>query len=195
MSGTIVQAAIRAFPVCSNISAGPAYCRSKHWNNNTDPKILIYSLQKHPPAMSGLEPLVALGLACSIMQVITFAGDTIAVCRTIFNTGSLDPSLDAQAKCLASVCAELEERRRSIVGPVTRDEENVLSVARAILDAAAELRTEIENVCGSTSKGKMGASITGSLKLAWRKRKVDQLQKTILNGQKALEDRLLVRLW
>lgn len=154
-----------------------------------------YSLQKHQPAMSGLEPLVALGLACSIMQVITFARDTIAVCRTIFKTGSLDPSLGAQAKGLSSVCEELEKRRRAIIGPVSRDEENVLDVARTILDAAAELRTEIDKVCSSASKGKIGAAVTGSLKLAWRKRKVDQLQKTILNGQKALEDRLLVRLW
>ncbi len=145
--------------------------------------------------MSGLEPLVALGLACSIMQVITFARDTISVCSTIFQTGSLDPIIDIQVKELTAVCKSLEEQRQSIIGPVTRDEEDVLNIARTILDAAAELKTEINKVCSSVSKGKAAAAVTATLKMAWRKRKVDQLQKTILNGQRVLEDRLLVRLW
>ncbi|OIW32323.1 hypothetical protein CONLIGDRAFT_678731 [Coniochaeta ligniaria NRRL 30616] len=90
---------------------------------------------------------------------------------------SLDPILDVQDKDLTPVCEALEERRLSIIGPVTLNEESVLNVARTILDAAAELNTEIDKICSSASEGKVAAA------------------KAILNGQKAPEDRLLVRLW
>ncbi|KAJ4168988.1 hypothetical protein NW754_010920 [Fusarium falciforme] len=40
--------------------------------------------------MSGMEPLAALGLACNIMQLLSFGGEAISLCRKVYKTGEID---------------------------------------------------------------------------------------------------------
>lgn len=43
--------------------------------------------------MSGLEPLAIFGLACNVIQAITFGRETISICKKIYENGSSDGSL------------------------------------------------------------------------------------------------------
>ncbi|KAI0397367.1 hypothetical protein F5Y17DRAFT_369796 [Xylariaceae sp. FL0594] len=56
------------------------------------------------------EAIAALGLACSIMQVITFTSETVKLTRNVFKHDSLDPSLTAKIRRLRELYIALEGR-------------------------------------------------------------------------------------
>jgi hypothetical protein len=145
--------------------------------------------------MSGLEPLAAFGLACNVMQVIGFGRDVVTTCRAIYQTGSLDTSLTADADHLASALGELEMSLKLPCGPLNADEQALVDIAVEGQAAAKELKTEVHKISGNASKGKAVQAISGGFKTAFRKRRIEKLEKALMASQRALESRVLVRIW
>jgi len=54
------------------------------------------------------EVIAALGLACSVIQVISFASETFKLTRNVLKHGSPDPSLASKTKRLKELHATLE---------------------------------------------------------------------------------------
>jgi hypothetical protein len=65
--------------------------------------------------MSGLEPVVALSLACNVLQVIGVASETIHIVRQVYQNGELDPALTHHATRLD----DLSRRIRIATMPTT----------------------------------------------------------------------------
>ena len=144
--------------------------------------------------MSGLEPLLALGLACNVMQVIDFASKTTSTCKSIFQSGSPDPALTSTVAQLTSVFQGLENSLSSAPQPRSRDEHALFEVARGCLTVTADLKAEVAKISNSASKGAYLGAIGGSLKSILRRRKIETLEKSLAAHQKILETHLLVRI-
>ncbi|KAK0723456.1 hypothetical protein B0T26DRAFT_750728 [Lasiosphaeria miniovina] len=79
--------------------------------------------------MSSLEPLAAYGLTCNVMQVISFASETAPVCKVIFETGTLDPSLVKRTAGLSEALTSLGDLLDSAPKPMNSDDQKLLDVA------------------------------------------------------------------
>jgi hypothetical protein len=53
--------------------------------------------------MSGLEPLAAIGLACNVFQVLSFAGEVCKNSKSIFEHGQVSKSAIALAETFESL--------------------------------------------------------------------------------------------
>ena len=64
--------------------------------------------------MSGLEPLVALGLACNVLQIVSFAREAYQVSKIVLETGDVPPpALTSTLEDLAKVFQEVESTAAS----------------------------------------------------------------------------------
>src|SRR6185369_14257336 len=105
--------------------------------------------------MSGLEPIAALGLACNVMQLISFGRETVSTCQAIFRTGSPNPGLDRFAKdlnkALLGVETALPSGPRASLGEADKA---LLDLADGCRRAATQLLAEVQAVSAVAAKGK-----------------------------------------
>jgi hypothetical protein len=145
--------------------------------------------------MSGLEPLAVFGLACNVMQVLSFSHETISLCKSIFRTGSLSPNLANNVSHLSEVCESLNDSLNSKPKPLSKDQQKLLEIAQDSLAVASQLKAEVNKIDNTISKGKLSSAITGGLKATWRKGKIEKLEKSISSYQRTLESSLLAHIW
>jgi len=145
--------------------------------------------------MSGLEPLAALSLSCQVIQLTGVVKHLIILARNIYDSGTPDPGLDVRVQDMTKICDELQTQRRSCAGrPSTPEEQELMKIAKRTLGTAAELRKEVDRLSGSfSSQGKCLPAMGGTLKLAWHRKKLDRMEQSMLDGQRVMETRLLMR--
>jgi hypothetical protein len=145
--------------------------------------------------MSGLEPLVALGIACNAIQCLSFGHEVISLCKRHFESGSADPSVADNAAILSSYSTQLRNSLDSARKPLSKEESELLSVSRNCLVAATKLIAELDKIRGESAKGRLLASICASLRLLKRKSKIEGLEKAMRRYQDTLNFGLLHRIW
>lgn len=69
-----------------------------------------------------LDPLTAMGIACNVMQVISFCGETISLAKKIKADGTLDPNLCGYAEQLSTATMRLKQYVGSSEKPLTKDQ-------------------------------------------------------------------------
>ncbi|KAK1777057.1 hypothetical protein QBC45DRAFT_331542 [Copromyces sp. CBS 386.78] len=144
--------------------------------------------------MSGLEGLAAFGLACNVMQAISFSIEMISVCRTVFHNGSPDPSMASLLTHSTDITTSLE-RSISSASSIGPDERKLLDIARECLDVIAKLKIEVGKCSSSSAKGKYLPSIGLALQAKWKESKVAKLESQMQKHQRVLDSGLLVHIW
>lgn len=70
-----------------------------------------------------LDPLTAMGIACNVMQVISFCCETISLAKRMKEDGTLDPKLRDFADRLFTATARLKQYvDSSNMKPLTKDQ-------------------------------------------------------------------------
>lgn len=142
--------------------------------------------------MSGLESIAALGLACSVLQLIGSLHSSIAVAKNIIDSGTVDPSLADYNNELIKLGQDVEKS----LGQTTlnKDDQELRDVARRSLDAAAEVKKELAKLSGNATKGRLLQAVGSSVKAILRRRRLEELKATSSSCQKIFETRLLVNI-
>ncbi|KAK1826572.1 hypothetical protein QBC39DRAFT_437898 [Podospora conica] len=149
--------------------------------------------------MSGLEPLAALGLACNVFQIVSFAREVCQVSKSVIETGDVPPpALASTLEDLAKVFREVQATTAAPNTKLTSCDQELIKIAKECSEAASDLKKELDKGQISTAKGK------GKLSLSWgalkgvagasnRRKKLEKLEKMVYVHQQALEARLLAR--
>lgn len=145
--------------------------------------------------MSGLEALAAFGLACNVMQAISFTKETVSICKTIYQSGSADPDLAQAVINLSKVAVDLNTSLRQAPKPLEDDQQALLDIATDTASSITALKNEVDKVSSKAVKGKYKASIMASLRMMIGQNNLEKLEKRMLIHQKALETQLLARIW
>jgi hypothetical protein len=145
--------------------------------------------------MSGLEPLVALGLACNIFQIVELATKTATVFKNVLQTGIPDPSLAKAAAGSVGVFGTLEAAIKSRPGGLRSDDQELLNLAKESLAAARELNSEVEKMTREATRGSISSSLKIAFATGWKAKKIARLEKTMQKSQHVLETGLLARVW
>jgi hypothetical protein len=146
--------------------------------------------------MSGLESLAVLGIACNVMQIISFGRETVATCRTVFRTGSVDPDLDVIVGHLNRVLLDVKTTMSSAPNASDPAEKELFLIAEGCQKIASQLVDEVKAVTSAVAKGK-GKPLLATwvvLKSKSREKKVKDLEKTLEGYQRTLEMGLLLKI-
>ncbi|KAK5659106.1 hypothetical protein OQA88_1196 [Cercophora sp. LCS_1] len=150
--------------------------------------------------MSGLEPLAALGLACNVFQVLSFAGDLCKIYRDIRERGQvpeLATPLAGTSESLTKAFNDAEAIAANATQQLTESEQELLKVARDCQKAVKSLQDGFSSPKTTAgAKGNMIQSFTTALQVVKnsRKSKVKELEKLVERHRIALETRLLVNI-
>lgn len=144
-----------------------------------------------------MEALAALGIACNLMQVISFTGETITLCKHTYKRGSADPTLEGNAKTLHVLMQTLEKSLHESTAQATPDPATIelQILARKCLDAVSSLSTQLNKIGTSGSQGSVSRTIVAVSKHLWKSGDLRRLQEEIDWYQKILESGLLVKIW
>ncbi|KAH7234098.1 hypothetical protein B0J15DRAFT_571685 [Fusarium solani] len=143
--------------------------------------------------MSGLEPLAALGLACSVMQTITFAGQTLSLCRKIYNDGQPDPALNDYGLELAKISETLKNNLNTGSGVLSSDDLALRDTAEKCLAATDKLAQEMHNLSPQSAQKGVRTNTRLGFKTLFQKPRLEQLETSLRNIQSAMNTQLLVR--
>ncbi|KAK5651870.1 hypothetical protein OQA88_11639 [Cercophora sp. LCS_1] len=126
--------------------------------------------------MSGMEPLAALGLACNVIQLISFCGEVLSVLKAVKSGGSIDPSAAIAAQLTAASDA-VSQSLTAVPKALDADETEILDIAKECLAAADNLTAKLEEIRGNgTSSGSYRAGLTRAVKKMWNKREIEELE-------------------
>ncbi|XXH00842.1 histone H4-like TAF Taf6, SAGA complex subunit [Hypoxylon texense] len=139
--------------------------------------------------MSGLE---ALGIACNIMQVISFAHETIGFCKATYEGQSLNLYSEQSVASLSAISAQLQTRYQGVKSK-TAQERELENVARKCNVAARALEEEVMFLTHQQAAGSLKRTLRIMLKIIWRKRRLERLEKSLRNHQQTMESHLLAR--
>ncbi|KPM38309.1 hypothetical protein AK830_g8218 [Neonectria ditissima] len=138
--------------------------------------------------MSGLE---ALGLACNIFQAISFGRETVSLIKTVYRDGSVDDSLEANAKDLSVLSSRV--RAMASLDKQKRQNRQLLEIAERCQAAARDLQEEIDFIMGERKKGSLRTTIKVAMKANWRKRRLNDIERKLSNAEKLMQSGLLAR--
>ncbi|WAO84597.1 NACHT domain-containing protein [Fusarium falciforme] len=143
--------------------------------------------------MPDLEPLAALGLACSVMQTLTFAGQTLSLCKKIYNDGQPDPALNDYGLELTKISETLKNNLNTGSGVLSSDDLALRDTAEKCLEVATNLAQEMQNLSPQNGQKGVRISIRLGFKTVFRKSRLEQLEISLRNIQSTMNTQLLVR--
>lgn len=101
--------------------------------------------------MSGFE---ALGMVCSIIQVISFSHEVFSLCKTVYDGRlTVNNHLEAAAESMVTASRGVDDYFESIA-PRTTDEESLLDMAKTCRATAEKLDAELKLITYSPACGK-----------------------------------------
>lgn len=142
-----------------------------------------HALDSRKPEPQAMDPLSAFGIACNLMQVISFGLETVSLCEEIYKTGHPDLSLAESGRHLEKIGRSLTQELKLCPTSLTADDKEFIKVAnqcakdaRALQDEAAYLEPKKAH--------KIGAAIGATVRSFRHKRRLDRLKQNLLGSQK-----------
>ncbi|KAI1062783.1 hypothetical protein LB506_006448 [Fusarium annulatum] len=142
--------------------------------------------------MSGLEPLVALGLVCNIVQLVEVGLKTAKLCKNAYRTGDQDPELSVYAQNLAVTASSLSQSLENSRQPLNLDESQLLALARNCRDAEAEWRKKTPARFLSQRQPRKRDRLSAVIRGMVSKPETDRLENQLQKAKESLETDLLV---
>ncbi|KAL6693085.1 hypothetical protein J3F84DRAFT_396552 [Trichoderma pleuroticola] len=141
--------------------------------------------------MSGFE---ALSMVCSIMQVISFTKEVLALCKDVYHgRPTADSRMEENTASIKALLDEMNHLSGSI-NKQSKDEKELYKIAQRCSKAAEELQKEIQHATKHHKPGQVIAAMISGLKSKIHERKIAGLHHQVSQYQKTLETHILVRL-
>lgn len=143
-----------------------------------------------------MEALAIFGIACNVMQTISFAHEAVEIGLAIYQGESVDPNLAYTTKRLESSLRNLQYSLERGPQPMTRESRELIDIVKDSLATSASIGNELTQISNLSQRGRPGATIRSWIRFfRGSKRKLKQLDSEIRAKQHVLETELLARVW
>ena len=159
---------------------------------------LRHYISQYPEINSPMDPITGIGLAASVIQLLSFSIDAVKTCQEVYQKGSISDysNLDYTTGHLADLTISLQQSlqssgARSRVS--TGEEQDLVELARNCEECAKKLQKELDKL-----QTQSGASTLKAVRLTaraiWKKSSIDRINQQLQAYQSTLETSLLARL-
>jgi hypothetical protein len=136
-----------------------------------------------------MEPLVALSLACNILQVLEVSLGTIGMIRKLRKDNTSDTTVSANSTLLQQITGELQQSI-ACVQPLTSAEHELFQIATRTAKVARQLQMELHKY-GSNAYPMLVDAVRYMLS---GKHRIEMLEKSLRELQETLQTKILVNL-
>ena len=144
-----------------------------------------------------MDPITGIGLAASVIQLVSFSIGAAKTCREIYEHGISDDHchVDYVASHLASLTVSIEQ---SLQNPTTqslrlsKEERELVTLSRACQNCGRQLQQEIQHL--KTPRTSIVLAASKAARALWKKNRIEQIQKQLESYRSTLEISLLSRL-
>ena len=144
-----------------------------------------------------MEALVALSLACNVVQLVDFGLKTISSFREIYKDGATIEQQDfkATAQELATLSDDLRKSIQSVptLTPLARDDEELRQIAVKCRDQAAKLQFELKKL-SPLQAGGLRSKVLKTWRSTFKTGPVNDIRNRLLDVQRVLDTKILVGL-
>lgn len=145
-----------------------------------------------------MDPITGVGLAASVIQLVTFSIDCIKIVREVYERGSVGRHDDTAytANHLADLTRSLQQSLQSSdkqSSILSKDERELLDLSRHCEDCAQTLQHELDKL-QSQPRSSVLAATHKAARAIWTKRKIEEVSKRLETYRSTLETSLLHRL-
>ena len=145
-----------------------------------------------------MDPITGVGLAASVIQLLTFSIDAVKTCREVYQKGSVSDynNLDYTTGHLAGLTNSLQQSlQSSSIGSraLTREEKDLVELARKCEECANKLQRELDKLQTQPRASTLKAARLAA-RAIWKKRTIDKINQQLEAYQSTLETSLLSRL-
>lgn len=138
-----------------------------------------------------VDPLTCLGIACNVMQVISFSHEIYSVVKRIKEDGSVDEELRQHADHISESSQGLENYLDRVANQqLPRNQTNLKDVASKCLKTSKKIQAKLDQIDNTR-----GGSVSRAIKLSWTKSSLARLEKDMQHYQDAMQSQILVHLW
>lgn len=142
--------------------------------------------------MSGLDALVALGLACNILQLAELGKRTIDYIKIVYQGGMPVEELEQGADVLEELAKEVKKQSQ----PGRRKYEDILlKSATTCATAARDLGEEVRFLFENAKKGSLVSALKVTTRVAWRQRRLERLRRSLDAEEQRMQTSLLAEVW
>jgi hypothetical protein len=149
-----------------------------------------------------MDPLTVMGIACNVMQIISFGHEVFSLARRISKDGSPDASLADKSARLSDLSGELQSslNMQQQTRPLNQTQLRLHNVAKKCLSSSNNLTEELDQIKWKTeSKGSNSKTqrrlLSQTWKSLWRKSKIDKLQEEMTNIEQTMQTTILTDMW
>ncbi|KAI1762410.1 hypothetical protein GGR53DRAFT_521656 [Hypoxylon sp. FL1150] len=140
--------------------------------------------------MSGLE---ALGIACNVVQLLSFAHETISFCKAILAGQAPNDYNEETVASLATLSALLQTRCQN-VKPQTSQERELERIATKCNVAARALEDEFRYLSFHQAEGNLKQTLLVAMKVLWRQNRLKGYEAKVRRYQQTMESHLLAKI-
>jgi hypothetical protein len=138
----------------------------------------------------------ALGAASALLQVIFFAEGLVSQYKLAYNGNHTpDDDLEDRAKQMIDASLRVQSHCKAIGSPMKEAETKLCDVAGECHAIAEKLASEVHNITGIQSKGKMSKSLLATYLSLKNRKFLKRLEASLQNHKQLMETQLLFRLW
>ena len=145
-----------------------------------------------------MDPVIGIGLAASVIQLVTFGISAAKTCRELYEQGVLDDhsQVDYVANHLAGLTVTLQQSLRnsytqSLV--LSKEERDLVDLSRRCEICALKLQHELGRL-QTKSRSSIVLAASKAARALWKKNTIEQIQKQLESYRSTLEISLLSRL-
>ena len=145
-----------------------------------------------------MDPITGIGLAASVIQLVTFGISAAKTCKEIYEQGVLDDNsqVDYVANHLASLTVSIQQslqisNTQSLV--LSKEEKELVDLSRRCEECALKLQHELQKL-QTKPRASIILAASKAARALWKKNSIEQIQKQLENYRSTLEISLLSRL-
>jgi hypothetical protein len=148
-----------------------------------------------------MEALAGLSIAANVMQVIAFCRDTIVLCKSLRDTGSVNPDLAEKTVKVRSLVEDLESRLNQSAMFFNEVQNATIKkqlpeLCKEVVSAAKELEGRLRLPTGPKPGrfSKLGAAKT-ALKTRMGRSEIEKSDRRLLRLEQTLQTQLISGIW
>ncbi|KAH8667143.1 hypothetical protein BGZ61DRAFT_509602 [Ilyonectria robusta] len=139
----------------------------------------------------------ALGAASAVLQVISFAGEVVSVCRKVYDgRPTSNDDLEEHVKGMSDAVGRIQDRCQAMANTQQSGYDKKLgSIAEGCKTAATELEKEVRFVTSMHGKGSLLKAIHATIRASSHRKKIESLELSLFRYKQVMEVEIMSHLY
>jgi hypothetical protein len=133
--------------------------------------------------------LDALSLCCNLVTLIGFAGETLTLCKRIYQGQPPGAAFRENAENVISVSLRIQSRHQSL------EDKELADVAKRCNNIAQSLKDEYNHIIKGQKNGSLAATLKIASRYQWRRNRLERLETSLTEIRGIMDTHLLARVW